>query len=95
MKVCVIGMGHIGNLHADIYKEDEMVELAGVCDIIEERARRAGERLGVPWFLDAQQMLDEVKPDLCSVTTGGYEYGSDHYKPTMEAPFLYRRKNAS
>ena len=40
-----------------IYKEDEMVELAGVCDIIEERARRAGERLGVPWFLDAQQML--------------------------------------
>ena len=85
MKVCVIGMGHIGNLHADIYKEDEMVELAGVCDIIEERARRAGERLGVPWFLDAQQMLDEVKPDLCSVTTGGYEYGSDHYKPTMEA----------
>lgn len=85
MRVCVIGMGHIGNLHADIYKEDELVELVGVCDIIEERARKAGERLGVPWYLDAQEMLDELKPDLCSVTTGGYEYGSDHYKPTMEA----------
>ena len=85
MKVCVIGMGPIGNKHANIYKEDELVELAGVCDIVEERARKAGERLGVPWFLDAQQMLDKIKPDLCSVTTGGYEYGSDHYKPTMEA----------
>lgn len=85
MRVCVIGMGHIGNLHANIYKEDELVELVGVCDIIEERARKAGERLGVPWYLDAQEMLDELKPDLCSVTTGGYEYGSDHYKPTMEA----------
>ncbi len=85
MKVCVIGMGHIGNKHANIYKEDELVELAGVCDIIEERAGKAGERLGVPWFLDAQEMLDKIKPDLCSVTTGGFEYGSDHYKPTMEA----------
>lgn len=85
MKVCVIGMGHIGNLHAGIYKEDKLVELAGVCDIVEDRARKAGERLGVPWYLDAQQMLLEVRPDLCSVTTGGYEYGSDHYKPTMES----------
>ncbi|NLC43865.1 MAG: Gfo/Idh/MocA family oxidoreductase [Clostridiales bacterium] len=85
MKVCVIGMGPIGNKHANIYMEDELVELAGVCDIVEERARNAGERLGVPWFLDAQQMLDKIKPDICSVTTGGYEYGSDHYKPTMEA----------
>jgi predicted dehydrogenase len=78
-------MGPIGNKHAGIYKENESVELAGVCDIIEERARSAGERLGVPWYLDAQEMLDEIKPDICSVTTGGYEYGSDHYKPTMQA----------
>jgi predicted dehydrogenase len=85
MKVCVIGMGPIGNKHANIYKEDELVELAGVCDIIEERARKAGERLGVPWFLDAQEMLEKIQPDLCSITTGGYEYGSDHYKPTMQA----------
>ncbi len=85
LKVCVIGMGPIGNKHAGIYKEDELAELVGVCDIIEERARSAGERLGVPWYLDAEKMLKELKPDLCSVTTGGYEYGSDHYKPTMQA----------
>ena len=27
LRVCVIGLGHIGNLHATIYAEDELVEL--------------------------------------------------------------------
>ena len=85
LRVCVIGMGPIGNLHADIYKENPSVELVGVCDIIKERAQAAGIRLGVPWYLDAEEMLAELKPDLCSVATGGYEYASDHYKPTMQA----------
>ena len=33
LRVCVIGLGHIGNLHARIYQEDELVDLVGVCDI--------------------------------------------------------------
>jgi predicted dehydrogenase len=78
-------MGPIGNLHADIYRGDGLAELVGVCDIIPERARAAGERLGVPWFLSAPEMLAALAPDLCSVTTGGYEYGSDHYEPTIQA----------
>lgn len=85
LRVCVIGMGPIGNLHAGIYKKNTLVELVGVCDIIPERAEKAGTRLGVPWYLDAEEMLSELKPDLCSVATGGYEYASDHYKPTIQA----------
>ncbi len=85
LRVCVIGMGPIGNLHASIYKADELAELVGVCDIIPERARAAGERLGVPWFTSAGKMLAELSPDLCSVATGGYEYSSDHYGPTIQA----------
>lgn len=85
LRVCVIGMGPIGNLHADIYKGDELADLVGVCDIIPERARSAGERLGVPYFLSAQEMLDALKPHVCSVTTGGFEYCSDHYEPTIQA----------
>jgi predicted dehydrogenase len=81
----VIGMGPIGNRHAKIYKEDPLAELVGVCDIIKERADSAAARLGVPAFYDAQEMLDALKPDVCSVATGGYEYGSDHYLPTMQA----------
>ena len=85
VKVCVIGLGPIGNLHADIYTKSKTAELCGVCDIAEDRAKGAGERLGVPWFLSAVEMIKKINPDICSIATGGYEYGSDHYKPTMEA----------
>lgn len=85
VKVCVIGLGPIGNLHSDIYQHDSLAQLAGVCDILPDRAEAAGKRLGVPWFTDAEQMLEALKPDLCSVATGGYEYGSDHYLPVMQA----------
>lgn len=85
LRVAVVGMGPIGNLHADIYKSHPVAELVGVCDVIEERADAASSRLGVPAFYDAGEMLRALAPDLCGVTTGGYEYGSDHYEPTMLA----------
>ncbi len=85
LRVCVIGMGPIGNRHARIYNANPLAELVGVCDIIKERANQAAENLGVPAFYDAQKMLEALKPDLVSVTTGGYEYGSDHYEPTLQA----------
>ena len=85
LRVCVIGMGPIGNRHATLYQADALAELVGVCDINRERADTAAARLGVPAFYDAQKMLDELKPDVVSVTTGGEEYGSDHYQPTIQA----------
>lgn len=85
LRVCVIGMGPIGNRHARLYQENPLSELVGVCDIIQERADQASQRLGVPAFTDAVEMLRALKPDVCSVATGGYEYGSDHHLPTMQA----------
>jgi predicted dehydrogenase len=85
LRVCVIGMGPIGNLHADCYQSDPLAELVGVCDVRKDRADTAAKRLGVPAFYDCGEMLSRLKPDVCSITTGGYEYGSDHYEPTMIA----------
>ena len=85
LRVCVIGMGPIGNRHADMYQADPLAQLVGVCDILKERADAASRRLGVPAYYEVQKMLDALQPDVCSVTTGGYEYGSDHYQPTMQA----------
>ncbi len=85
LRVCVIGLGPIGNRHADIYLQDELSELSAVCDIDRDRADAAASRLGVPAYYDAQDMLASVKPDLCSISTGGYEYGSDHHLPTLQA----------
>ena len=48
LRVCVIGMGPIGNRHADMYRADPLAGLVGVCDILHERADAAAARLGVP-----------------------------------------------
>lgn len=85
LKVCVIGLGPIGNRHADMYRSTPLAQLVGVCDIRQDRADAAAARLGVPAFTAAQTMLATLKPDLVSVATGGYEYSSDHYEPTMQA----------
>jgi len=62
LRVCVIGMGPIGNLHADIYRADPLAELAGVCDIRLDRMEAASKRLGVPGFPDAETMLKKSNP---------------------------------
>jgi predicted dehydrogenase len=69
-----------------MYRADSLAELVGICDRQADRANAASARLGgVSAFYDAQKMLDDLKPDVVSITTGGYEYGSDHYEPTMQA----------
>ena len=84
-RAVVVGMGPIGNRHARAYTESPLAALVGVCDRDPARARAAGEKYGVPYFLNAREMLAALQPDICSVATGGFEYASDHYEPTMEA----------
>lgn len=85
LRVCIVGMGPIGNLHADCYRSSPLCEVVGVCDLLKDRAEAAGKRLNVPSFLDARQMLEQLRPDICGIATGGFEYGSDHFRPTMQA----------
>jgi predicted dehydrogenase len=85
LRVCVVGMGPIGNRHARIYRENPSAELVGVCDRDAERKKAAVAAYVVPGFADVQTMLKVLKPDVVSVATGGEEYGSDHFEPTMQA----------
>src|SRR5258707_15096026 len=85
LRACVIGLGLIGNRHADMYQADPLAQLVGVCDIVKDRADAAGRRLGVPTYTDAQTMLDALQREVCSIATAGYENGSDHYEPTLQA----------
>ncbi len=85
LRVCVIGLGGIGNLHASIHKDDPLAELVGVCDWKKDRADAAAARFGVPAFYAVPDMLAALRPDLCDICTGGFEYGSEHYEPTMQA----------
>ncbi len=85
LRVAVIGCGPIGNRHADLYKADELADLVAVCDIRPDRLEPSAARLGVKGYGDVATMLAAEKPDLVSVATGGTEYGSDHYLPTIQA----------
>ena len=86
LKVGVVGMSEIGNNHANCHANDDLAELVAVCDIMKERANTAAERLGVKAYYNLADMIDgEPDLDIVDVGTGGYENGSWHYEPTMEA----------
>ncbi|MFT5088860.1 MAG: putative dehydrogenase, partial [Planctomycetota bacterium] len=82
IKVGVIGLGPIGNRHARLYSEMENAELLGVCDIDRVRADQAAKDYDTRAFYSVREMVEATGLDMVSVTTGGVEYGSDHYQPT-------------
>ena len=84
-RVGVIGLGPIGNKHAGIYQDLAGAELVAVCDRLQDRADAGAARLGVPGFYSVGEMIAKTDLDMVSVATGGEEYGSDHFAPTMEA----------
>ena len=86
LKVGVVGMRGIGTKHAGCHQEDELAELVAVCDLIKERADEGAEKYGVKAYYSLKEML-AAHPDLdiVDVCTGGYENGSWHFEPTMEA----------
>ena len=55
LRVCVIGMGPIGNNHAKIYKSLDFVELAAVCDIRRDRAEAGGKAWTVGVYPDSDR----------------------------------------
>ena len=85
LKIGVVGMGGIGNRHAEIYAKSPLSELVAVCDIIPERADKAAAKLGCPKFYSVQEMLDSgIEMDAAGMCTAGAENGGDHYEPTMQ-----------
>jgi len=85
VRVGVIGLGGIGNLHARCYDADPLCELVAVCDMDLARAEAAGERFGVQTFESTLAMFAAVEMDAVSVCTAGRENGGDHYTPVMGA----------
>lgn len=85
LKVAVVGVGNIGNIHAGIYQKHPECELVAVCDIIPEKAKAAAEKYSARPFFSVQEMLASgIQLDCASVCSAGVENGGDHYQPTME-----------
>ena len=63
LKIGVVGMGGIGNTHADCYRNDALAKLVAVCDVVKEKAEAAAERHGVKAYYRLADMLANEHPD--------------------------------
>jgi predicted dehydrogenase len=85
LNVAIVGMGGIGNTHAQVYQKHPRSEIVAVCDIIKERADKAAAANGCPAFYSVRELLASgIQIDASSMCSAGVENGGDHYQPTME-----------
>jgi predicted dehydrogenase len=85
LRVAIVGLGGIGNVHAGVYQKRPDCEIVAVCDMKKERADQASERYGCPAFYSIREMLASgTRIDAASMCAAGKENGGDHYEPTME-----------
>ena len=67
IRVGVIGVGHLGRIHARIYKELMGVKLVGVVDSFQTSAGEIGRMYNVPSYTDVERFLEEQRPEAISV----------------------------
>ena len=71
LRFALIGCGRISKRHAELLGRGQIegAALAGVCDIVADRARSSAAPFGVPWFTDMHEMMRSVQPDVAVILT--------------------------
>lgn len=69
LRVGVVGVGHLGSRHAQIYAAMPGVQLAAVCDIDRDRASGLAQSLGCESVTDFRRLLDTVDAVSLAVPT--------------------------
>ena len=64
-RLAVLGCGRHGKGHA--WNDLPDCRIVAVCDLVEERARERADMYGVPFYLDAEEMLDKEEIDIVDV----------------------------
>lgn len=67
--IALIGCGRISGRHIQVLGSTPGLKLVAVCDIVEEKARKAASGPGIPWYTDAMEMVQREKPDIVSILT--------------------------
>ncbi|HBG00925.1 MAG TPA: gfo/Idh/MocA family oxidoreductase [Firmicutes bacterium] len=68
LKVAVIGCGNVAPVHLAAATTNPSAQLIAVCDTKEERAKKASQKYGAPYYTDYNEVL-ALKPDLIHVCT--------------------------
>ena len=77
LKICIIGCGGIGDYHlGHLTGFRDIIDIAGFCDIIEERAEAFRQKAGCGRvYTEYRKMLDTEKPDAVFVCVPPYCHG--------------------
>ena len=68
VKLTVIGVGLIGIRHAELIQSTPQCQLVGICDT-DPGKKAIGEQLEVPFYHDAKELLESVRPEGAIVAT--------------------------
>jgi len=60
IRVGVVGVGYLGNIHAKIYSNISGVELVGVADVDRENVDKVAEQYGCKGYTDATDLIGKV-----------------------------------
>lgn len=69
VRIALVGCGRISANHFEAISKLDGLELAAVCDVVESRAKEAGEKWQVPWFTSYEKMLAEADCDAVAIAT--------------------------
>ncbi len=88
LKFALIGCGRIAYKHAEILKNQlPQAILAAVCDLDVDKARQTGEKYGVPWYANYDEMLQKEDVDVVNILT---ESGN-HARNTIDVVRKYKK----
>lgn len=93
-KIALVGCGRISKRHIDAISDTQGVEIVLVCDIIESRARKTAEDLGVPYVTDYRKIKNV---DVISVLTpsGNHPQHAAEIAEFTDAPYIVCEKPIS
>ena len=67
--VAVIGCGSWGKNHVRVYSELDCVDLLAVSDVNEHLVREIGEKYGVDWYIDSDNIFEREDVEAVSICT--------------------------
>lgn len=73
IRVGVVGVGHVGSLHAQVYAKLPNARLVAVCDLNQARAKEVAARLRCLAVREATQLLGAVDAVSVAVPTNAHE----------------------
>ncbi len=74
VRLAVIGIGNIGNLHLRNIEQQLRVQLTAVCDLVREKADAAATKYGIKAYYDATALLADKVCDAVIIATPHYDH---------------------